>query len=85
MHGPEKRVLIAIGNAALEGFPHLFGQRINRAVRVDGIDVVELERPFVARTHQRGNPVEYQATEESSLVLRTYGPLLGHWGDLAPS
>lgn len=85
MHRPEKRVLVAVSHPALKRASHPFGQRFDRTVRVDAVDVVELEPAFVARFHQRSDPLEYQGAEEAGLVLRAYFSFLRHRGYLAPS
>ena len=83
--GPDQSVLLAGRDAALEGGPHLVRQVVHGAVRVDAVDVVELERALVAAAHQRGDPLERQQAEEAGRVLRTHLPLARHRGRLAPA
>ena len=83
--GPDQRVLLAGFDAALEGCPHLVRQLVHGAVRVDAVDVVELECALVAAAHQRRNPLERQQAEEAGRVFRTHLPLARHWRGLAPS
>lgn len=83
--GPDEGELLAGVDAALEGGAQLVGQGVDGAVRVDAVDVVELERALVAAGHERRDPLEDERAEEAGAVLGRHRLLLGHGGRAAPS